>query len=113
MAGRSGAGWLARAAAYGGLGHRAFPCTGLTARGGLVPAAGGAHSRNPAGNGSSGSRRYCAVPVTQARPVIVGTIAGSAPAVVTGAAPDSRTGAGTVVSSTTRPVNRLPMNDSL
>ncbi|GHI25704.1 hypothetical protein Shyd_70750 [Streptomyces hydrogenans] len=39
----------------------------------------GAHSRNPAGKGSVGSRRYWAVPVIQARPVTVGTTAGPAP----------------------------------
>ena len=52
------------------------------------------HSRNPAGKGSLGSRTYCAVPVTHARPWTVGTTAGR-PA--------------TVVSATRRPTNREPM----
>ena len=52
---------------------------------------------NPEGNGSLGSSVYCAVPVTQARPVIVGTTAGLPP---------------TSVSATSLPTKRLPMNDS-
>ena len=35
----------------------------------------GGQNRKPAGNGSLGSRWYWAVPVTQARPVMVGTTA--------------------------------------
>jgi NAD(P)-dependent dehydrogenase (short-subunit alcohol dehydrogenase family) len=56
------------------------------------------HSTNPRGNGSLGSSMYCAVPVTHARPVIVGMTAGM-PA--------------TSVVSTRRPVKLVPMNDSL
>src|SRR6185436_16091352 len=48
-----------------------------------------AHNRKPAGNGSAGSSMYCAVPVTQARPVMVGMTAANDP---------------TVVSPTSRPV---------
>ena len=55
---------------------------------------GKAHSRNPAGNGSVGSRKYWAVPVSHARPVTVGTTAGR-PA--------------TSVSSIRRPIKREPM----
>src|SRR5690606_7185 len=57
----------------------------------------GGHSTNPLGNGSLGSSMYCAVPVTQARPVMVGMTAGM-PA--------------TSVVSTSRPVKLVPMNDS-
>ena len=55
------------------------------------------HSKNPAGKGSVGSRKYWAVPVTQARPVIVGTTASTSP---------------TRARSTKRPVKVVPMNDS-
>lgn len=34
------------------------------------------HRRKPSGNGSSGASMCCDVPVIQARPVIVGTMAG-------------------------------------
>ena len=36
----------------------------------------GCHSRNPRGKGSSGASMCCEVPVIQARPVMVGTMAG-------------------------------------
>ena len=55
-------------------------------------------SANPAGNGSVGSSRYWLIPVIQARPLTSGTTAGTEPR---------------LVSSSRRPVNRLPMIDSL
>src|SRR5206468_3035544 len=59
---------------------------------------GDGYRANPAGTGSSGSSRYWPIPVIQARPVISGTTAGR-PA--------------TDVSSTSRPVKRVPITDSL
>ena len=57
-----------------------------------------AQNTNPCGNGSVGSSRYWPMPVIQARPVTVGMTAGRRP---TSAVPISR------------PMNRVPMNDSL
>src|SRR6185503_4808678 len=57
----------------------------------------GAQRAKPAGNGSSGSSRYCPIPVIHARPVISGTTAGRPP---------------TSASATSRPVKRVPITDS-
>src|SRR5690606_18723671 len=64
----------------------------------VVVDGGDGHSSKPSGNGSRGSRKYWAVPVIQARPVMDGTTAGLPP---------------TLVSSRILPVKRVPMNDSL
>lgn len=51
-------------------------------RDGWFSSAGFAHSRNPAGKGSSGASMCCDVPVIHARPVTVGMIASKSATVV-------------------------------
>jgi len=56
-----------------------------------------AHSKNPAGKGSSGASMCWEVPVIQARPVIVGMMASKSP---------------TFVLAIGRPMKCVPMSDS-